>query len=103
MSFLKGLQPTPKLGYFHFGKQTEISSGVNAREPDSANTKTNREHGSVGWIETHCGEQNPTKPELRALHQLSVGLSNLWVPVHKPRHKLCPAAPVSPTTPPWQR
>lgn len=45
MSFLKGWQPTPKLGYFHFGKQTEISSGLNAPKASSANTKTHREHG----------------------------------------------------------
>lgn len=62
----------------------------------SANTKTNGEHGWLGWTETHCAEHNPTKPELRALHQLSVGLSHLWIPVHKLRHKLCPAAPMSP-------
>lgn len=68
MSFLKGVQPTPKLGYFHFGKQTEISSGVNAPKANSANTKTNREQGWMGWTETLCGKYKPTKPELRALH-----------------------------------
>lgn len=42
MSFLKGLQPTPELGNFHFGKQTKISSRVNTPEVDPVNTKTNR-------------------------------------------------------------
>lgn len=48
MSFLKGLQPTPKRCCFHFGKQTEISSRVNAPEADSANLK--QTESTAEWL-----------------------------------------------------
>lgn len=59
MSFLKGLQPTPKLGNFHFGKQTEISSRVNVPEADSANTKT---ESIAEGAELRLTVLNTTKP-----------------------------------------